>query len=110
MEGSALLFWVEVTWGDKHPSGQYNLDRNGGMAGEGGMGVGTGSEGVAGGVWGSAAQTVNAVNHGSHQNAGETSLHRAPFRNKGANSSHANNQCGFLRECLEEEELTAVDP
>lgn len=50
MEGSALLFWVEVTWGDKHPSGQYNLDRNGGMAGEGGMGVGTGSEGVAGGV------------------------------------------------------------
>lgn len=26
VEGSALLFWVEVTWGDKHPSGQYNLD------------------------------------------------------------------------------------
>lgn len=26
MEGSALLFWVEVTWGDKHPSGQYSLD------------------------------------------------------------------------------------
>lgn len=53
MEGSALLFWVEVTWGDKHPSGQYNLDgvptgMGGGMAGEGGMGVGTDSEGVAG--------------------------------------------------------------
>lgn len=46
MEGSALLFWVEVTWGDKHPSGQYNLDGvptgmgGGGMAGEGGMGWG----------------------------------------------------------------------
>lgn len=26
MEGSdALLFWVEETWGDKHPAGQYNL-------------------------------------------------------------------------------------
>lgn len=26
MEGSdALLFWVEETWGDKHPAGQQNL-------------------------------------------------------------------------------------
>lgn len=52
MEGSALLFWVEVTWGDKHPSGQYNLDGLpiGRMVGEGGMRIGADpvEEGVAG--------------------------------------------------------------
>ena len=51
VEGSALLFWVEVTWRDKHPSGQYNLDGvptemgGVGVAVESGMGVGDGLRG-----------------------------------------------------------------
>lgn len=78
------------------------------MAGEGGMGVGTDSEGVAVWMWGSGAETVNEANK-SHQHAGKPVCTEDTFRNKGANSTHANKHCGFLRERLEEGELRAFD-